>query len=184
MPDIRSIAIYVLLATTLLLGVASCSERLLVRSTRADLVVQKAALKTQTEALIAQKKEAAERLRELNASVLAQQKRLDDVHAIQEKYDVANTKTIEQLRVDLARMRAAARRLLGAADAPVTGPGGGAEQGTDTASTGSGFGYRTQASGVLPDAPTDEGDEDAYDADRINNAYIACRADAVNVRKK
>lgn len=176
MPDIRSIAIYVLLATTILLGAAACSERMVLRST-------KAALTAQTAALVAQKKEAAERLRELNASVLVQQTRLDEAHAKQEKYDATNTKTIEQLRVDLARMRAAARRLLGAADA-ISGPGGGAQQDPAAASTGSGFGYRAEARGVLPDAPTDEGDEDAYDADRINNAYIACRADAVSVRKK
>lgn len=177
MPDIRSLAIYVLLATTLILGVAACSERMVLRSTQA-------ALTAQTNALKAQKEEAADRLRELNASVLAQQTRLDEAHAKQEKYDATNTKTIEQLRVDLARMRAAARRLLGAADGPVSGPGSGAQQDPPAGSTGSGFGYRTQASGVLPNAPTDEGDEDAYDADRINNAYIACRIDAVNVRKK
>ncbi|MBS0453951.1 MAG: hypothetical protein JSS14_21835 [Proteobacteria bacterium] len=184
MPDFRSLAIYVLLGACVLLGITAYTNSMLLDSTRKSLKQTKDALKEQGERIGRQKTEAAERLRTLNASVLAQQKRLDAAHEQQEKADATNSATIDGLRADLRRMRAAARGVLNAADDAGRRPGGGARQGEAAAGTDAGARDGAQAYRLVPATPDEEADDDAYEADRINNAYASCRADALKLRKE
>lgn len=182
MPDVKSILIYVLLAACVALGVASCASTTMLKSTRSALATTKATLKTTNDRIREQKREAAGELRAANASVLAQQKRLDAAYQSQEKTDATNGKTIDGLRSDLRRVRAAARGLLDAADSARRGDGGEAQQGEAAAGAHGGAGDRAQADRVLPATADEEGDDDAYEADRVNAAYASCRADAFSVR--
>jgi len=178
MPDLKSLAIYVLLAMTILLGVASCASTTMLKATRTALAVQNNAMK-------AQKEEAADRLRALNASVLAQQKQLDEHYLAGEKNDRTNLTKITTLQSDLRKLRVASQQLLDAAAAAgITGLGGGAQQGGASAGAVAGAENRAEAYRLVPAAPDQEADDDAFDADQINAAYASCRADALKLRLK
>ncbi|RYF29986.1 MAG: hypothetical protein EOO23_06170 [Comamonadaceae bacterium] len=174
MPDIKSLAIYVLLATTILLGIGSCAQQTVLKATRF-------ALTTQNEAIKNQKDEAAARLKTLNATVVVQQKRLDEHYFTGEKNDKTNLAKINTLQADMRRLRAAANGLLDAAAA--AGLSGGTEQGGAPAGPLTGSLDGAEAYRLVPATPDQEADDDAYDADKINTAYASCRADALKLRR-
>lgn len=127
-------------------------------------------------AIDAQKAEAASTLASLNASVRAQQQRIDAAHAAQEVNDAQNLALVDGLRADLRR-----ERLRRAADeATGRGGGGGGAAGGAAASAGAGPGSGAAGAGLLP-APEAEADHDAWLADRINEAYRSCRARVMDV---
>jgi len=150
----------------------------------ADLKAEKEAQARTRDAVAAQKREAANELRSANASVLATQNLLDATRAAQAKSDAANLGLVGDLRRSLLALRDA-RRLQLAAEAGRRGDGGSAEQGGGGPAAPGGGRDEAAARRILPvptAGPGDEEDDDAFDADRINAAYVSCRADAVNIR--
>ncbi|MET3512721.1 hypothetical protein ABIC63_000486 [Pseudacidovorax sp. 1753] len=182
MPDIRNLALWALLAVAIAGWGMGCAER-----TRAGGLASK--LKTATEerdgarqaldqvnaAVRRQSAEAAATLASLNASVLAQQKRIDAAAAAQEKTDATNGATVEHLREQLR----AARLRAGAAEAGGRGGGGGGAPGAAGAGAGDRVAGGAQTAGLFPDAAA-AADDDAYEADRVNLAYGSCRAALFN----
>ncbi|MNQ42083.1 hypothetical protein D3C85_557790 [compost metagenome] len=129
------------------------------------------------------KVQAAAELRTANASVLAQQTRLDAIYLQQEKQSVLDQKVAGDAGDQLRRFRADSRLRADAAKGPGSGRGGAAQQATADASADPGAADRASRAGLLREAAIAEGDDDARLADRINVAYRSCRADAFNVRK-
>lgn len=113
----------------------------------------------------AQKAEAAATLRTLQASVLAQQKRIDEVHVAQEKTDATKLATVADLRERLQRAAEDARR----------GDGDGSAPGAPGAGAGHRAAGGVVAPGLFPN-PEAEADDDAYLADRVNEADRSRRA--------
>jgi hypothetical protein len=136
-----------------------------------------------TSAVGAQKKEAGEKLAALNTTMLAHQRQLDDARAAQEKNDAQNTQTVAGLRTDLRRIRAAANGLLTAAAGAGRGDGGGGTPGQDPASADPGAAGAAQAERLVPKTAAEQGDDEAFVADTINDAYASCRADAFSIRR-
>ncbi|WP_225784642.1 hypothetical protein [Xenophilus sp. Marseille-Q4582] len=171
MPDIRNLAIWILLALAVAGWGGACAER-----TRAGVVTKqrndaREEAKGLRGAIDAQKAEAAATLRTLNASVLAQQKRIDAAHAAQEKNDAQNLATVGALRDQLRR-----ERMQRGAEAAGRGDGGGGAPGQAGAGAHAGAAGAAQAGGPLPDETAAEAEErDAYDADELNEAYRSCR---------
>lgn len=177
MPDIRNIAIWLLLALAVAGWGVGCAES--TRATHLAGQVKKVTGERDgargerdslASAIEAQKAQAAATLRTLNASVLAQQKRIDAAHAAQEKTDVQNLSTVAGLRDQLRR-----ERLQRAAETAGRGGGAGGTAGQASAGADHRAGGGADAPGVLPD-PEAAADEDAYLADRLNEAYRSCRA--------
>ena len=177
MPDIRNLAIWVLLALAVAGWGVGCAER-----TRAGalagqvkkLAGERDGARGERDALAsaidAQKAQAAATMRALNASMLAQQARIDAAHAAQEKTDAQNMSTVAGLRDQLRR-----ERLQRAAEAARRGGGVGGAPGQAGAGADHRAGGGADAPGVLPE-PEAAADEDAYLADRVNEAYRSCRA--------
>lgn len=175
---IKNAFIWLLSIACVVLGAAAWlgHARLEIAQGKADLAISQ--LKKLGADVVKQKAEAAAELRTANASVLAQQKRLDAAAATQKVTDEKAAAVVDSLRTDLR----AARLRAGALEAAARrGGSGAAEQGGDPAGAGAGAGSGASAGGVLPD-PEAEADDDAYAADRINIAYAACRADAIGLR--
>lgn len=181
---IKTTLLYALVVLSAVLGVATFlgHARLGIAQGQRDLA--KASLKDLSAAVDKQKSEAAATLRTLNASVVAQQKIIDARYAQGEKTDAQNTQTIDGFRADLRRLRDAARRVLDAADSTGGGAGDRGASGEVVAGPVAGPGGTAPPRGLLPAAPNPEvdADDDAYEADRINDAYRSCRADALAVR--
>ncbi|RST54094.1 hypothetical protein [Variovorax sp. DXTD-1] len=186
MPDLRNIAIWLLLALAVAGWGVGCAERTragLVTNQRDEARAERDAARGErnslSAAVTAQKAEAAATLRTLQASVLAQQKRIDEAHAAQEKTDATNLSTLAELRDRLRR-----ERLQRASEDARRGSGGGGAPGAPGAGADHRAAGGAQAAGLLPAAPDREADEeaDAYDADQINAAYASCRADAFGAR--
>lgn len=177
MPDIRNIAIWLLLALAVAGWGGACAER-----TRAGVVTkQRDAAQEDASwlraAIKAQKAEAAATLRTLNASVLAQQKRIDAAHAAQEKTDAQNLATVDALRDQLRR-----ERLQRAAEAAGRGDSGGWAPGQASTGAQTGAAGGAQAGRPLPDETAAEAEErDAFDADELNEAYRSCRARVIEL---
>lgn len=185
MTDIKNTVIWVLLAAIAALGAFAwfSHERAGIAAGQRDLAAGK--LRIAGEAIDKQKREARAALDAANASVLAQQKRLDAAYLSQEKTDGVNTQTVSGLRADLARLRTAAFRLLDGADGAGRRAGDADAGGQAAADSERGLSDRAQAAGLVP-VPADQEaveDDEAFDSDRINTAYASCRADALSVRQ-
>ena len=171
MPDIRNLAIWLLLALAVAGWGVGCAER-----TRAGMLAgQRDAARGEAQALrgavAAQKAEAAAKLASLTASVRAQQQRIDAAHAAREKADAQNLALVDGLRADLRRLRQQS-------EAAGRGGGGGGAAGGAAASAGPGAGDGAAGARLLP-APADGAaseEDDAWLADLLNIAYAACRA--------
>lgn len=157
----------------------------------ANLATERESHDRTRDAITSQQLLADAQLKAANASVRNLQTQLDTRRAEQQATDDANGKVVAGLRADLQRLHSARRLLdqqLQAAAARGRGDGGGAGQGEPGATPAGGGRDEAHAGGVLPAAPSGprdfeaEADDDAFDADRINVAYIACRADAIAVR--
>lgn len=138
------------------------------------------------DAVASQKREAAALLRSANASVLATQNRLDAEREAAEATDVQHGRVLVSLRADLQRLRASQRlQLVAEAATGGRGRGGDSQQGAAGSAAEGGGRDGADAGRLLPAAASstgDEGDDDAFDADRINVAYAACRRDAIGLR--
>ncbi|WP_295379583.1 hypothetical protein [uncultured Pseudacidovorax sp.] len=177
MPDIRNIAIWLLLALAVVGWGVGCAERtrsaLLDGKVKTITAERDAAVNARDQLsndITAQKAQAAAQLASLNANVLAQQKQLDAAHAAQEKADVQNLARVDALRDQLRH-----ERLQRFAQGPGRGAGGGRSSGQAAASAGDRAAGGAEAPGLLPNAQA-AADDDAYQADRVNEAYRSCRA--------
>jgi hypothetical protein len=173
MTDLKSAAVYVLLATTVLFGAGACAER----SMRKAVSVK---LETQSAVIVQRAKEADDRLRTLNASVLAQQKTLDENYIAGEKNDKTNVAKVNTLQTRLRELRDASDSLLhaaGAAGFSARTPEGRAVSRAIVGATDGAQAYR-----LFPVSPDQETDDDSTDADKINAAYVSCRLDAYKLR--
>lgn len=180
MTDLRTILAGILAAACIVLGVASCASTTMLKATRASLTTTTKALNDQTARLEAQKKAAAAQLATLNASIRAQQARLDATHTQQEKTDATHVQTVDGLRADLRAVR-----LQLATEATRRWSSGAAGSDPIAAFARAGAAGGAQAPGLLPGQEDLEAEEDGdtYDADVINLAYRSCRADAMSVRQ-
>jgi len=134
-------------------------------------------------AIQTQKTEAANKLATETGKVLKLERELGAARAQQEKADADNAKTIQGLRADLRRTsRAAGGPGLRDPWAPRCGGGGGGPATPAAPAADSGGTDPADAGRVL--SPELEGLllDRLERADQINAAYIACRADAVNLR--
>lgn len=178
MPNLRNLALWALLALSVAGWGVGCFER-----TRVDALTQQLEATTDqrdaaregladlTTAVKRQREEAAATLASLNASVLAQQKRIDAAAAAQEKTDAKALDDIGRLR---GKLRVA--RLRGNAfEAGGSGGGGSGATGAACAGTGDRAGGGAEAAGLFSDSET-SADDDAYEADKLNLAYRSCRA--------
>lgn len=155
------------------------------RTAEADLRTEKAEHARTRDAVAAQKREAEEKLRSLNASVLAAQNQFDASRATEAQTALENGRLLGALRDRLRDLRES-RRLLAVAEAGGRGDGGDPQPGAARSAAAGGGRNPAEAGGLLPAAsyrPADEGDADAFDADAINVAYIACRNDAIGLRR-
>jgi hypothetical protein len=128
------------------------------------------------------KKQAADELRTANASVLAQNRKIDELYLQREKQDVLDQKVVGDAGDQLRRFRADSR-LRDAAQGPGRGSGGAAQQSAAVASADRGAEDGASRARLLHEQAITESDADAGLADSINVAYRSCRADAFNVRK-
>lgn len=177
MPDIRNIAIWLLLALAVAGWGIGCAERSRAGmatnqrdEARRERDTARGEHNSLAAAVTAQKAEAAATLRTMQATVLAQQKRIDEAYLAQEKTDATNLATVAALHYRLRR-----ERLQRAAEDARRGGSGGGAPGAAGANADPRATGRAAASGLLPD-PETEADEDAYLADRVNEAYRSCRA--------
>lgn len=157
------------------------------RTAEAQLEKEQEAHGRTRDAVASQKREAAALLRSSNASVLAAQNRLDAERQTAEATDVQHGRILVSLRADLQRLRTSQRLQL-AAEAGGRGSSGAAQQGAGRPAADGGERDATAAARPLSGETTGardfeaEADDDAFDADRINVAYAACRRDAIGLR--
>jgi hypothetical protein len=165
----------------LVLGIAGWAEHQRAGIAAAKLADVRQQIKDTKERIEALKKQAADQLAAEQATVLAQQKRLDAAALEQGKTDATNRAVVDRLHDEL---RTARLRALRAEEARRGGGGGGAASG-DPIGAFARAGGGAQARGLLPAPPSGaaEEDADAYDADILNLAYASCRADALKLRE-
>lgn len=180
LPDLRSSAIWLLLALAVAGWGVSCAERTRVGTAinqrdeaRRERDTARGERNSLAANVTAQKAEAAATLRTLQASVQAQQKRIDEAYLAQEKSDATNLATVADLRDRLRR-----ERLQRSAEATRGGGGGGSAPGAAGADADDRATGGAQADRILPTASDRQADEeaDAFDADQLNEAYRSCRA--------
>lgn len=130
----------------------------------------------------AQKKEATAILAKEAAKVAATERALQDFKNRQEVKDAGNKKTVDNLTARLRDLAGHAGRLRD----PNAGRGGGGSGSNSTtpAGTGNRPDHGTEAAGVLSAELTEFLQQLTLEADKINTAYISCRADAEAVRAK
>ena len=128
-------------------------------------------------ALTKQKQEAAALLASETDKVQAAESELLKLHFEGELRDRTNEKTIVILADNLHRLG----RLRDPGFAGC-GQGSSPAQGADPASAGSGAADAGDGAGLLSERASDFLRQQTKVADRINNAYIACRADALSLR--
>jgi len=130
-----------------------------------------------------QKTEAANKLATETGKVLKLERELGAARAQQEKADADNAKTIQNLRADLRRnSRAAGGAGLRDPWSARCGGGGGGPAAPTAPAANSGGADPAEAGRVLSERFEGMLLDWAESADTINAAYIACRADAVNLR--
>jgi len=128
-------------------------------------------------ALTKQKDEAAELLASETAKVQAAESELLKLHFGGELRDRTNEKTIVILADKLHRLG----RLRDPGFAGC-GQGSGSTQGANPASADSGTADASDGAGLLSERASDFLRQQTRLADQINNAYTACRADALSLR--
>lgn len=133
-------------------------------------------------ALKDQRVKAARKLADLQIDADALTKALQDFHNNQGVKDVENTKTVGDLRIALRDSRGVTGRLFDPNQAGCRTSGSSAEA-ANTAAPGAGPDDAPKAGRLLSVQLTDLLDRLLYEADTINDAYIASRADAEAVRK-
>jgi hypothetical protein len=135
------------------------------------------------EATKTQKREAGALLKQLTDRVNELQAKLNDAHRAQEIKDANNQAAVDKARADLRAARAAHGGQLRDPNA-ATGrgcSGAGAEAGSGP-SPGAGAADQAEAGGLLSVQLSDLLARLTGEADDINRAYAACRADAYTVR--
>lgn len=125
---------------------------------------------------------AAQLAEEFNKTRAAEQA-LNDAKNNQELKDATHTQTIARLS---DRLRRAAGPAGGLRDpnAAECGRGGRGPEGSPATATAAGPTDRAEAGGLLSEPLTQFLFEQAASADELNNAYISCRADAMNIRSQ
>lgn len=135
-------------------------------------------------ALTAQKADAGAKLATVTATVRVREKALQDLKNTQELKDGEAQKLIVGLSSRLHGLAGPVGRLHDPSGKASGGRGSSGSAGSAVAtSAGSGPGNPAEALGLLSADLTGLLLAQAKAADEINNAYVSCRADAVNVRK-
>lgn len=119
---------------------------------------------------------------EVNKTRAAEQA-LNEAKNNQELKDATHTKTIASLSDRLRRAAGPTGRLRDPNATPCGRSGGGPEGGP-TATANAGATNGPEAGGLLSEPLTQFLFEQAASADELNNAYISCRADAMNIRSQ
>ena len=162
MPDFKLVAIYVLAALCLVLGLSTVSYRTMSKANAYALAAQNAAIKQQ-------QKDAAEHLRALNASVLAQQTTIDQRAEAQEKRDDAVRRVLAQAARDYDDKPVVVR---------VRGScwsGGGAQQSPPGAAPDPRAGDTDTSAGVLAPAAERRLKSSIADIELLQAAFNSCR---------
>jgi hypothetical protein len=133
-------------------------------------------------ALTKQKAEAAALLSSETAKVQAAEAAMLKFHFENELKDRTNEKAISLLADKLHRATGNSGRLRDPNATTGCGQGGGGAQGQDTASSGDSAADGALPGGLLSEQLTGLLTERTKQADTINNAYRACRADAYEIR--
>lgn len=134
-------------------------------------------------ALTKQKADAAALLAKETAKVHATEASLQKFHFDQEFKDLTNEKTIAILAGKLHRASGISGRLRDPNAEAGCRSGGGGAQGQGDAGTGDRPGDGGQASGLFSAAATRLFERITGEADTINRAYAACRADSLKLRE-
>lgn len=129
------------------------------------------------------KRDAAQELAVETAKTAAAQTRLEESLAKQGVKDVQNLKTVSVLADKLRKLTVDGRLRDPYAKACGSGSGDSSTESKSATSAGDSFGNRTIASGFLSPELTGFLQSKDDSADAINIAYIACRADAIEIRK-
>lgn len=165
--DLKAIAIYVLAALVLVLGLSTCSYRRMFKATDFALALQNNAIKAQNTA-------AEQLLKKRMAERDALQKQLDERAAAQRKTD---EKAVAQIGVDDKQQRAAPVRVRVHNCTRYAGGGSGGASSQAVTAPETGTGDASTASGVL----SKEGAQRLADAlteiEAMNAAYTSCRID-------
>lgn len=150
---------------------------------RAQVSNAKAATARLQTAIAQGKADSSAKLAAVTASVLAQQKTIDSLHAQQEQKDAENVLAVAGLQSDLAvALATRGSRLFKPAAVAGRGSSGGSAQGGDAAHASAGAENPAQGAGVLRDDAKQLLAQLMSDADQINLAYISCRNDAQVIR--
>ena len=142
-----------------------------------------AQLDTQTlkTAIGAQKLEASRLLTKMTERADAATLELATAKATQETKDAQAAQTVETLKSQLAAAAGPAGRLRDP-NAPGCGSSGGSPEGQTPGNPQGGPGDAPQAGGLLSAELTGLLSKLTFEADDINEAYISCRADSLQVR--
>ncbi len=170
--DLKAIALYILAALVVVLGLSTWQYRRMFRAS--DY-----ALTTQTDAIKARNAEANRRLIQLTNERDGKQAELDKRRAAQEKNDAT---AVTQVAADDRRQRAApvvVRVRECTSDARVSGGGA---AGPVAAGAGPGPADQSSASGVLPDAGARRLADALTEIETLSAAYASCRADTYSLR--
>jgi hypothetical protein len=119
---------------------------------------------------------AAEKLAKLTAEIKIKQKELDDFNTTRNENDATNETAIGILADKLH-----ASRVL--RDPNATGCSGGSAQGQIASGPQTGGADATQAGGVFSEPASELLLKLTSEADRVNDAYISCRADSYKMRE-
>ena len=133
-------------------------------------------------AIAAQKIEASKILVRETARVTAAERRLQDIKNQQEVKDATNKKITDTMAARLRALAGPGGRLRDPNADAGCGHGGSAANGSLSAPTGDRPNDGTDAAGVLSRELTEFLFSQAASADKINLAYISCRADAEAAR--
>jgi multidrug efflux pump subunit AcrA (membrane-fusion protein) len=151
---------------------------------RAERDQVKTALDTLSRQVVAQKREASEKLAKLTAERDQAQAMLNDARRAQEIKDGNNQAAVDKARRDLrAAVAAGGERLRDPwAESARCGGGGAGADGGPGAGAGPGARDGAQTGGLLSAELTRRLDQRQLEADTINIAYATCRADVYRVR--
>lgn len=170
--DLKAIAIYILAALVVVLGLSTWQYRRMFKAS--DF-----ALTTQNDAIKARNAEANRRLIQLTNERDGKQAELDKRHAAQEKSDVI---AVTQIAADDRRQRAAPVVVRVRGCARVAGGGGGGAASPAAAGAGPGPADPSPAGGLLSEAGSRRLADALTEIEKMGAAYASCRADTYSLR--
>lgn len=172
LPDLRTIALYVLAGLVLVLGLSTWQYRRMFKATDFALAVQ-------NNAITAQNLAADRLLKTRTAERDALQTQLNARAAAQEKTD---EKAVDQIAADDKRQRVAPVRVRVHNCTRDDGPSGGGAPGSPAAAAKAGAGDADASSGVLPEAAARRFADALKEVETMSAAFSSCKVDSFEVR--